>query len=125
MRFRRKARSRRSGGFMKARSRRSSGSGTGALLGVAAAAAVYGFGRPYLEKAISPVTSKIPLGGFADEAVLGAVGYFAAKGKFGNNKIVKNIGMAMLVIESARVGSAVGSTMISGSSSTNVQAYDY
>jgi len=96
---------------------RRSGKSSENVLNLALGAAIYGFGRPYLEKAIAPITDKIPLGGYADEVVLGTVGYFAAKGKLGSNSMIKNIGKAMLVIEAARIGANVGGNIISSTNS--------
>jgi hypothetical protein len=95
-----------------ARRARSSGSSENLML-VGGAAALYGASRPYIEQAIAPFTSKIPIvGQYADEAVLGAAGFFAAKGKFGSNKYLKAAGKAVFIIECARVGSGVASQMM-------------
>ena len=67
-------------------------------------AGVYGGLRERLSKLLAPFTSKIPLGTIADEAALGTIGYLAAKGKLGNNKMIKQVGLAALTIESARIG---------------------
>lgn len=119
-RFRRKGRftRRMSSGFRRMTRRRSSGSSGENLLLTAAAAGVYGATRPMIESWISPITSQIPLGGYADEVALGTLGYFMAKGKLGNNKIVKSAGKAMLIIEAARVGSGVGSQMLGGTTAS-------
>lgn len=78
------------------------------LMTTAIAAAAYGAVRPKVEEMIQPFTSKIPVvGNYADELVLGGVGYLAAKGKFGNNKIVKSAGTAILILEAARVGNGL------------------
>lgn len=114
-RFMRKAR-RSFGGF---RRRASKSGSTENLLITAAAAGVYGATRPYIEQWIQPVTSKIPLGGYADEVALGTLGYFMAKGKLGSNKFVKSAGKAMLIIEAARVGSGVSQGMIGSPSQNN------
>jgi len=118
-----KARKARRGFFAKKTRSKSSNSGTN-ILAVAGMAAAYGFGRPYIEKAIQPLSSKLPFGGYEDEILLGVAGYFAAKGKFGNNKMIKNAGMAVLIIEAARVGSGAGSQLIAAKSTTN-NAYEY
>lgn len=124
-RFKRRAAKRSSPFFRKARRSVSKSGSNANLMTIAMTSAAYGFGRPYLEKAIAPITSKIPLGGYADEVVLGVAGYFAAKGKFGNNKLIKSLGTSVLVIEAARIGSSVGTSAIGSSSSSNVSAYDY
>jgi len=104
----RKARRSSTGGFRRF-ARRASKSGSNAnLMTTALAAAAYGAARPKVEEMIQPFTSKIPVvGNYADELVLGGIGYFAAKGKFGNNKIVKAAGTAMLILEAARVGNGL------------------
>lgn len=65
---------------------------------------LYGAAREKLDSLAAPITEKIPLGAYSSEAVLGVAGYFAAKGKFGNNKMIKEFGKSALVVESARVG---------------------
>jgi hypothetical protein len=67
--------------------------------------AIYGAGRGALSSAIAPVTSRLPLGQYADEAGMLGLSYFAAKGKFGAQ--FKQIGMAGLHIESAVIGNAL------------------
>jgi len=62
----------------------------------------YGAGRQTIVNLASPITSRIPLGQYADEAVLGAAGYFMAKKGRG---VVKDLGMAMLTVEAASLGS--------------------
>jgi hypothetical protein len=113
------------GGSRRKRSSSRSGSSGENLVLVGVAAAGYGVARPYLEKWIQPITSKIPvLGAYVDEAALGTLGYLAARGKFGSNKYVKSIGKAMFIVECTRVGSGIGSGMINQSSG-NTTAYDY
>jgi hypothetical protein len=65
-------------------------------------ALAYGAGRGYLSNAIKPLTDKIPLGNYADEAVFGTVGYFMAKKGKG---MVKSAGKAILIVEAASLGS--------------------
>jgi hypothetical protein len=102
-------------GFRSKRSR--SGKGSSDVLGLALAGAIYGVGRPYVE-GVMPDAVSSALGGYGDEAVLGTVGYFAAKGKLGSNSMIKNLGKAALIIESARVASSFTSTS-SGSSTSS------
>jgi hypothetical protein len=97
-RFRRKAR--RSGFRMKRRSHRSGGSVS--PLKIVLPALAYGAGRQYLVNLAAPLTSMIPLGAYADEAVLGVGGYLLAKKGRG---MLKNVGVAMLTIEAANLGS--------------------
>lgn len=67
-------------------------------------AVAYGAGRGYLVNLASPLTSRLPLGNFADELVLGTAGYFMAKKGRG---LVRNAGLAMLTVESASLGSQI------------------
>lgn len=104
--FRRKLRARRSRSYAKAftrksRSRSSSGAGVKAIQ---FDAMLYGAGRSYLAQLISPLTSKIPFGGIADELGCGVIDYFVAKKSSG---MIKDIAMKGLVIENARLGEAI------------------
>lgn len=65
---------------------------------------IYGAGRQTLVNLATPVTSMIPLGQYADEAILGVAGYYLAKKGKG---ILKQVGMSMLTVESASVGSGL------------------
>lgn len=90
------------------------------LMTVALCAGVYGAARPKIEEVINPYTSKIPVvGNYADELVLGTAGYFLAKGKmpFLKGKVAKSAGLAILTIESARVGSGLAQGMMPSSTS--------
>lgn len=109
-RFRRRSRSVRRFG-MKAH-RRSGKSGVSPIK-VILPAALYGAGRQYLVNLAQPLTSKIPLGAYADEAVLGVAGYFLAKKGKG---FLKNVGISMLTIEAASLGSGLVGGMGGGSS---------
>ena len=87
----------------KARSRSRSGSGSlENPLMMIIPALVYGATRGYISNAIKPLTDKIPLGNYADEAVFGTVGYLMAKKGKG---MVKSAGKAILIVESASLGS--------------------
>jgi hypothetical protein len=115
--------------YIKSKSRRkSTSSGNGGIMALIGGAMIYGAFREKASDAIQPLTSKIPLGNIADEVVLGAAGYFAAKKGTG---IVKEIGKAALTIEAARIGEAVvnGQLNLSGNSqssnSTNSSTYMY
>jgi len=113
-------------GFSRRSSSRSSGSSNSELMTIGIAAAAYGVGRPYLENLVQPVTSKIPIfGDYVDEVALGALGYFAAKGKFGSNKWIKAAGKAMFIVEATRVGSGLGSNLIAKSGSENSNSFIY
>ena len=94
--------------FFKRRSSRSKGLNLGTII---LGGAIYGAGRQYLSKAISPLTSKIPMGNVADNIGLGVVSYFAAtKGK----GIIKDIGKAGLTIEAAMGGQDLMAGRING-----------
>lgn len=107
-----------------ARKARSSGSAENMIV-VGVAAAAYGAFRSKIEALIQPVTSKLPIGGqYVDELALGTLGYFAAKGKLGNNKYIKSLGKAMFIVEATRIGSGIGQGMINKNAS-NEDAYNY
>jgi len=109
-RFRRRVRSR-SFRVGKRRSHKSSGT---SLMGSVIPAALYGAARPYVSNLVQPVTGALgAAGGYADNIVLGGIGYFAAKKGRG---MIKNIGHAMLLIEAAQIGAELGGGM-GGSSS--------
>jgi hypothetical protein len=79
-------------------------------------AMAYGAGRNYLSNMLAPLTAKIPLGNYSDEAVFGILGYLAAKKGKG---IIKDVGVAVLTVESASLGSQlIGSVTNNNSSST-------
>jgi hypothetical protein len=89
-------------------------------LNVALAGAGYGVARAYLSQLIQPLTSKIPLGQYADEVVLGAAGYYLAKKQTG---LLKSVGYAMLTIESAAIANQATAGMIGTSSSGGITLY--
>lgn len=78
-------------------------------------ALAYGATRSWLAGMAAPLTSKIPLGNYADELVFGAAGWYAAKKGKG---IVKQIGLAVLTVEAASVGNQLAGGMMSQGSST-------
>lgn len=114
----------------KKRTRRSSaaGFGRGKLLAVVAGAALYGAGREWMSNKLQPLTSKIPAGDLADEVGMGLLSYAVATNKvpFVNRiPMAKEIGMAGLTIESARVGAYLGAKYLPGATQntvTNTQA---
>lgn len=113
MRFKKRSRSRRSAGIF-GRSRRHSRSSRGSGLSperVLIPAFVYGAGRSALSTALVPLTSKIPLGQYADEAALGIIGYLAATKGSG---MIKDVGMAMLTVEAASLGNQTLGSKLSG-----------
>lgn len=85
------------------------------MMSVLLGAGAYGAVREKLSNALTPLTSKIPLGNIADEAVLFAGGYLLAKKTKG---VLKDIGTAAMYIEAARLGEAVvnGQIGLGGSS---------
>lgn len=78
---------------------------------------IYGLARGKVANLISPLTSKIPMGQYADELGLGILNYYIAKGKI--KMIPKNIGLAGLAIESFVVGQDIGSGNFSLSNNNN------
>jgi hypothetical protein len=107
-RFRKKHRSARTFGR---RVRHSRGGNTSPLKVILPALA-YGAGRQYLSNIAQPLTSKIPLGNYADEILFGVGGYFLAKKGRG---MLKNVGMAMLTVEAASIGHQVVGGLNGGS----------
>jgi len=99
--MRRKARS-----IGKSYKRYGSSKGSTNVITLALAGAVYGVGRPYIENMIPSQVSNFA-GGYGDELILGTAGYFMAKGKLGNNSMIKDLGKAVLVIESARIATGL------------------
>lgn len=67
-------------------------------------AMLYGAGRSYLAQLISPLTSKIPFGGIADEIGCGAIDYLVAKNMTG---MVRDVALKGLTVENARLGEAI------------------
>jgi len=96
-------------------SRRSDGGG---LMLTAGGAAIYGAARQRISDLAAPITSRIPLGGIADEVALGVGGYYLAKKS--SMPLLKSIGRAAMTIEAARIGEAVatGSLGLGGGSSS-------
>jgi hypothetical protein len=104
-RRRKKVTRRRAAPRMKARRRKSSGVNP---MKVIIPAAAYGAARGYLSNLATPITSKIPLGNYADEALFGVVGYYLAKK---NPMKLRNVGVAMLTVEAASMGSQLVGTV--------------
>lgn len=77
-------------------------------LNVMLPSAAYGALRGTISNAMQPLFSKIPLGGYADEAAFGLAGYFLAKKGRG---MLKGLGYGMLAVESASVGNQAFSGM--------------
>jgi len=79
---------------------------------------IYGAVRQKASDALAPITSKIPLGNLSDEALLFGLGYLVHKKV--SNKIVKDIALSAMAVESARMGEAIITGQVGlGSSSSN------
>lgn len=108
--------------FKKKATRRKSKSMGGDLLKVGGGLA-YGAGRQWVSDKLAPVSERVAgvAGQYADELVMGGLGYLMMKGKipflnkFG---ITRKIGEAAVYIESARVGAGLASGMMPISNST-------
>jgi len=114
-RFRKKSRSRgRFGGFVRKAKRygRSSAKGT-ALLQIDSMA--YGAVRDVINAQISPFTSKIPLGAYADEVGMGLANWWLSKNTSG---IVRDIAIKGLVIENYNVGRQLSAGFLTGAQTT-------
>ena len=72
-------------------------------------AALYGAARPYVSNLVAPLTGALgAAGGYADNLVLGGIGYFAAKKGRG---MIKSLGHGMLIVEAAQIGAELGGGM--------------
>lgn len=108
-----RAKTRRSSTMAKRKTKRRAASAGNILIGQAFAAGIYGASRSYLNTLLAPIMSKIPGGKYADNIVLGTVSYFLAK--HGKMPMLKRIGKAGLIVESAMLGADIAS----GVSNTN------
>jgi hypothetical protein len=116
--------------FKRASSRRSffapkrkrSGGSTSNPIGIILPAMAYGAGRQYLTQLAAPITSKIPLGNYADEVVFGTLGYFLAKK---NKGMIGQVGRAMLTVEAASAGSQLLGSMSNGGGQTQNSGFVY
>ena len=108
--------------FPKRRSTRRKG--TSSIMASLLGAVGYGAVRGYMNNLLAPLTAKVPLGAYADEAVLLSASYLIAKGKipFLNKvKITRDIGKAGMMIEGASIGQMLMSGVNTGSISTSNQ----
>ncbi len=71
---------------------------------LAVTGAGWGALRPMASNLLASVVPQGSLGGFADEAIFGALGYIAAKKSKG---LMRHAGLAILTIEAASVGSSL------------------
>ncbi len=79
---------------------------------------IYGGLRAKVSDALTPITSKVPVGDVADELVMLGTSYLAWKKGSG---IIKKAGSAGMIIESARLGEAIASgSIMGGMTKTNV-----
>lgn len=78
----------------------------------------YGAVRSKVSDLLAPVTSRIPLGSIADEVGMFALAYLAHKK---GGKMLKNVAMAGMAVEAARMGEALisGSAFSSGGASVS------
>lgn len=95
-------------------------------LGLILGAAIYGAGREWTSQKLAPLTRPIAgiAGQYADEVVMGGLGYLLMKGKIpflGKFKLARDIGKAALIIESARIGSGVGGGLLQGATTGSGQ----
>jgi len=102
-------------GFARKASRRGGIGNSAALLQVDSMA--YGAVRKYASDAIAPLTSKIPLGGFADEIGMGLLCWGISK--YAKGGMLGNIARKGLVIENARIGETLVSSGLGGLTSTS------
>lgn len=66
---------------------------------------MYGAVRRYLDGLVKPITARVPLGSIADEAALFGLGYLAHKNM--RDKTIKQVAMAGMAVEAARIGEAI------------------
>jgi len=125
-RFRKRARRSR-GIFGKVRRSFGSKGGAGNSLAIIGGAMAYGAVREKISNALIPVTSAIPLGNYADEALLGLLSWGTYK--YVKNPLISKIALGGLVVESARIGEGIanGSLMagMTKSSSSSSSEYTY
>lgn len=76
---------------------------------------IYGGLRARLSNALAPITSKVPLGTISDEVGLFLVGWLAQRNI--KNKIVRDVSMAAMTVEAARIGEAVAEGSVIGAAS--------
>jgi len=119
-RFKKRAKARSRSSFGR-KARRSGSSGSNPM-NVIIPAAAYGAARGYLSNLAQPITSKIPLGNYADEALFGVLGYYLAKK---NPMGLKNVGMAMLTVEAASLGNQLIGSVGTSQTVSGVDSYVY
>lgn len=108
--------------FFAPKSRRRSTSSSFKVLNVVLPSMAYGAGRQYLTQLAAPLTNKIPLGNYADEAVFGALGYYLAKKQKG---MLKQVGISILTVEAASVGNQLLAGMNNGGTPAQSNGFVY
>jgi len=114
------ARRRRASPKKKTFRRKAKGMLTG-LVGQAVGAAAYGAVRERMSIALDPITQRVPMGQYADEAVMLTANYLLASGKVPFvNKVpfVRQVAKAGLMIEAARLGEQLVRGMSAPAAST-------
>jgi hypothetical protein len=104
--------------------RRGGGSSKGGDIAIILGAAVYGAGRDWASNKLTPITTPLVgvAGQYADEIVMGGLGYLLMKGKIpllNKWSITRDIGKAALIIESARIGASLGGGLLSTTSTAS------
>jgi len=92
------------------------------LLMTALGAGLYGAGRQYMSDKLAPLTNKIPLGEYSDEAGMLILNYALAKGKipFINKlRLTKDFGKAGMTIEMARIGAGFAAQALNKNSTVS------
>lgn len=100
------------------------GRSAGGIAGTVLPAMAYGAMRAKLSNALTPITSKLPLGNISDEVGIGILAILAKRTLGKRMPIVANVANAALMIESARIGEAIitGQVGLGGSSSSSSMA---
>ena len=123
---RRRARARTS--VAKRTRRRRKSSGMSGVAGIALSGALYGAGRQYVSDALVPLTARVPLGNWADEAVMLATTWAVWKKKIPIVKklpMASKVGQAGFIIESARIGAQLANGRMSSTSNTVENGHVY
>lgn len=92
------------------------------LMGGVLPAAIYGVARAPLAKLAVPVSSKLPLGGYEDEAVLALAGYALHKWT-PKGGLLSKVGKVAVIVETASVVSQMTSGMTGGSTVSSSNLY--
>jgi hypothetical protein len=120
----RKARSYKKSYFM-AKKRNSSSGGYGGLIGTVVGAGVYGALREKMSNALSPLTSKIPLGNISDEIALGGIAVILDRTLGKKMPMLKPVLKGAIIVESARIGEAIINGQIGMGSNSSDNSFSY